>query len=141
MAAAGAAAFEAQLAAEHATLVSAGRQLLGNQNIQPSPSARAALQAGQVDFRLLANLSVLAHQMPVQVLAFDGAPPGTSGGLPLRGAEISAAPAAQSGILAFLRAQQGSYRPAVMSMTSTADGRPAVILRFDVPDPLNLSQS
>jgi putative peptide zinc metalloprotease protein len=142
---AGAAAFQAQLAAEHAALVSAGQQLLGNQNIQLSSSARAALRTGQVDFRLLATLSALSHQMPVQVLAFDGAAPGTSTStstsLPLRGAEIScASPAARSALLAFLHAQQGVYRPAVTTATSTAGGQSVTTVRFDAPDQLNLTQ-
>src|SRR6202020_1819830 len=45
----GAAAFNTQLAAEHANLVSAGQQLLGNTNIPFSASARAALGAGRGD--------------------------------------------------------------------------------------------
>jgi putative peptide zinc metalloprotease protein len=137
----GAAAFKSQLATEHATLVSAGQQVLGNQNIQLSRSARAALEAGQVDFRLLAILAALSHQMPVQLLAFDGAAPGTSTSLPLRGAEIGAlSPAARSAILAFLQAQQGLYRPAVANATSKAGGQSVVALRFDAPGLLNLTQ-
>jgi putative peptide zinc metalloprotease protein len=132
----GAAAFTAQLAAERATLVSAGQQLLGNQNILPSPSARAQLRAGRVDFRLLATLSVLAHQMPVRLVAFNDAAPG-SAGLPLRGAEISAAaPAARSAILGFLQAQRDPYRP-VVSTTVTG----LVVLRFDAPGLLSISPS
>lgn len=130
---AGAAAFRAQLASEHAALVSAGRQLLDNKNIQPSPSARAALWAGQVDFRVLATLSVLAHQMPLRLVAFNDAPPGMSDGVPLRGAEISAdSPALQSALLAFLRAQQDPYRPAMTAVTKDSGSQPVVVLRFDV---------
>jgi hypothetical protein len=136
----GAAAFRAQLAAEHAALVSAGRQLLDNMNIQPSPSARAALRAGQVDARLLAILAMLSHQMPVTLVAFTAAP-GTSAGAPLRGAEISAAsPAARSAILAFLDAQDSPYRPATATVSNSADGAPAVALRFDAPTPADAAQ-
>jgi hypothetical protein len=136
----GAAAFRAQLAAEHAALVSAGRQLLDNMNIQPSPSARAALRAGQVDARLLAILAMLSHQMPVTLVAFTAAP-GTSAGAPLRGAEISASsPAARSAILAFLNAQDGPYRPATATVSNSADGAPAVALRFDAPTPADAAQ-
>jgi hypothetical protein len=136
----GAAAFRAQLAAEHAALVSAGRQLLDNANIQPSPSARAALRAGQVDARLLAVLAMLSHQMPVTLVAFTAAP-GTSAGVPLRGAEISAAsPTARSAILAFLDAQRSPYRPATATVSNSAAGAPAVALRFDAPAPPDASQ-
>jgi len=137
----GAAVFKAQLASEHAALVSAGQQMLGNKNIQLSPSARAALQTGQVDFRLLATLSALSHQMPVRLVAFDGAALGASSSLPLRGAEISYdSPADRSAILGFLQAQQGLYRPAETTVTSTAGGQSVIALRFDAPDLLNLTQ-
>ena len=137
---AGAAAFRAQLAAEHAALVAAGRQLLDNANIQSSPSARAALRAGQVDARLLAILAMLSHQMPVTLTAFTAAP-GTSAGVPLRGAEISAAsPTARSAILAFLDAQQSPYRPAIATVNKDAGGTAVVALRFDAPAPSDASQ-
>ncbi len=127
----GAAAFRSQLAAQHASLVSAGAQLLRNKNIQVSPAARAALQGGHVDSRLLATLSVLAAQMPVRLAAFDAAPPGASPAVPLRGAQIGgASPASRSAILAFLNAQQPPYRPAVATARGTG-GRSLVNLRFD----------
>ena len=136
---AGAAAFRTQLAAEQAALASVGRQLLGNQNIQASPSARAALRAGQVDARLLALLSLLSGEMPVRLAGFARAP-GASPGAPLRAAEIDAAsPAARSALVALLDAQRGPYRrrgdrarPAAVSFV--------VALRFDAPASLNLAQ-
>jgi hypothetical protein len=129
----GAAAFRSQLAAQHASLVSAGEQLLRNKNIHMSPTARASLLAGHVDSRLLATLSVLAAQMPVRLAAFDAAPPGASPAVPLRGAQIGgASPAARSAILAFLHAQQSPYRPAVATARSrNTDGRSLVTVRFD----------
>lgn len=141
IAAGGAAAFKAQLASEHAVLISAGRQLLSNTNIQASPPARAALLAGQVDSRLFATVSVLSYQMPVRLVAFDDASPGAGTGVPLRGAEISApSPAARSAILTFLHAQQNPYRPAAAAATRSADGQPVVALRFDAPALLDISQ-
>jgi len=134
----GAAAFRAQLAAEMTALASVGRQLLGNKNIQASPSARAALRAGQVDARLLAILALLAAQMPVRLVSFTGAP-GAGPGAPLRAAEISIiSPASRSAVLALLNAQQSPYRPAV----AVADGgsRSVLALQFDAPASLNLSQ-
>src|ERR1700760_3357517 len=109
----GAAAFTARLTAEHAFLVSAGAQLLRDQNIQASSRARAVLRAGGADSRLLATLSVLATGMPVRLLAFDAPQPEASPAVPSRGAEISAgSPQGTSMVLAFLHAQQGAYRPA-----------------------------
>jgi hypothetical protein len=132
------AAVRTQLAAEQAALASAGRQLLGNKNIQASPSARAALADGQVDARLLAILSLLSAQLPVRLLAFIGAP-GAGSGVPLRGAEIGVAtPSARSAVVGLLDAQQGLYRPA--AVTVIGGGSPAVVaVRFDGPADLNIS--
>jgi hypothetical protein len=135
----GAAAFRAQVAAETTALASAGRQLLGNKNFQASPAARTALRAGQVDARLLPILALLSSQMPVRLVNFTGAP-GAGPGAPLRAAEISVtSTASRSAVLALLDAQQNPYRPAV----AVADGggsRPMIVLQFDAPASLNLSQ-
>src|SRR6202012_4040153 len=71
----GAAAFKSQLAAEHAFLVSAGRQLLQDRSIQSAPGVRSALLDGRVDSRLAATLSVLAAQTPFRLTAFGAPPP------------------------------------------------------------------
>ena len=137
----GAARFQAQLAAEHAAQATAGQQLLDNKNITPSPAARAALKAGRVDSRLLAILSALSHQLPVQVVSFSGGP-GADASVPLGSAEVTAATAdGQSAILSLLRAQQGSYRPAAATAANTAGSAPAVTLRFDAPAPAGVLQS
>ena len=115
----------AQLASEHAALVSAGRVLLRDRNIQASSAARPALLAGRVDPRLLANLSVLAAQMPIRLVAFDDLSPGADASVPLRGAEIGAvSPGASPVILSFLRAQQGAYAPSVATQPATPRLRP-----------------
>jgi hypothetical protein len=134
----GTAAFRAQLAAEMTALASAGSQLLGNKNIQASPSAGAALRAGRVDARLLAILALLSAQMPVRLMSLAGGP-GADPDAPLRAAEISvSSPASRSGAVALLNAQQGPYRPAAAG----ADGgsRSMITLRFDAPASLNMSQ-
>ena len=135
----GPAAFRVQLAAERAALASAGRQLLGNTNVQASPSARAALTAGLVDSRLLTILALVCAQRPVRLASFTGAP-GADPGVPLRGAEIGVAtPVARSAVIGLLDAQQGPYRPAVV--TAVAGGTDALIaVRFDAPAAMNISQ-
>ena len=128
----GAAALRSQLAAERTRDISAGTQLLDNKNIQAVPAARALLLAGQVDPRLLVTLSALASQLPVKLVAFDDPSPGASPAVPLRGAEIGAAsPAGLSAMLAFLRAQQAPYLPAVAAITRSASGLSLVTVRFD----------
>jgi putative peptide zinc metalloprotease protein len=133
----GVAALAAAVSAQRASLRSAGQQLLRNRTIQASPAARAALLAGRVDPRLLANLSVLSSQQSIRLVAFEDAPPGASSAVPLRGVQLSAtSAAARAAILAFLHAQRGTYRPAVAAPTSDGSGRPEVTARFDAPDPL-----
>ncbi|HEY6501869.1 MAG TPA: hypothetical protein VIZ20_20750 [Streptosporangiaceae bacterium] len=130
----GAAAFESKLAAEHAFLLSAGAQLLRDQNIQAAPAARAVLLAGGADSRLLATLSVLAAGMPVQLEAFDDPQPEASSAVPLRGAEIGTSSAAGiSAVLAFLHAQQGAYRPTEVAVVRAANGQRLVSVRFGAP--------
>lgn len=130
----GAAAFESKLAAEHAFLLSAGAQLLRDQNIQAAPAARAVLLAGGADSRLLATLSVLAAGMPVRLMAFDDPQPEASSAVPLRGAEIGTSSAAGiSAVLAFLHAQQGAYRPTEVAVVRAANGQRLVSVRFGAP--------
>jgi hypothetical protein len=65
-----------------------------------------------VDPRLMATLSVLSGQQPIELVAFDPAAPGASPAVPVRGVQLGAASASgRSAILAFLGAQRGTYRP------------------------------
>jgi hypothetical protein len=140
IAAYGVAAFRAQLTAEVAVLASAGRQLLGNKNLQASPSAQAALRAGQVDARLLAILALLSAQLPVRLVSFTGAP-GAGPGAPLRAAEVSViSPASSSAALALLDAQQSPYRPAAATAVPGGGSRSMIALRYDAPASLSMSQ-
>jgi hypothetical protein len=134
----GAAAFSKSLAADHAALISAGKQLLTNTRVQASAAARDALLAGHVDGRLLITLSALAHEMPMRLIAFDDSSPGAA--VPLRGAEIGAsAPAGLSAILAFLAAQQSQYKPSEYHEATIAGGQPTVTVQYDAPGWLGLN--
>ena len=138
----GTAAFESQLAADQRARIAAGEQLLTNKHVQASAAARQALMAGQVDPRLLVTLSALAHQMPLQLVAFVDPSPGVSSDVPLRGAEIGAAASAGlPAMVAFLRAQQSQYAPAVVSITQDAKGQSVVTVRYDAPGPMGLTGS
>ena len=135
----GTATFESQLAGDQKSRIAAGEQLLTNKHVQASTAARQALMTGQVDPRLLVTLSALAHQMPLQLVAFDDPSPGVSSDVPLRGAEIGAASSAGlPAMVAFLRAQQSQYAPAVASITQDAKGQSVVTVRFDAPGPMGL---
>ena len=135
----GTAAFESQLATDQKARIAAGEQLLTNKHVQASAAARQALMAGQVDPRLLVTLSALAHQMPLQLVAFDDPSPGVSSDVPLRGAEIGAATSAGlPAMVAFLSAQQSQYAPAVARITQVAKGQSVVTVRYDAPGPMGL---
>ena len=138
----GTAAFESQLATDRKERISAGEQLLTNQRVQASASARQALLAGQVDPRLLVTLSALAHQQPLRLITFVDPSPGVSSDVPLRGAELgAAAPAGLSAMVAFLSAQQSPYAPAVAHITQSANGQSVVTVRYDAPGPMGLGGS
>ncbi len=138
----GTAAFESQLAADRKNRIAAGEQLLTNKHVQASAAARQALAAGQVDPRLLVTLSALAHQWPLQLVAFDDPSPGVSSDVPLRGAEIGAtASAGLPAMVAFLRAQQSQYAPTVARITQGANGKSLVTVRYDAPGPMGLGGS
>jgi hypothetical protein len=128
----GSAAFESKLAAERVSRISAGSQLLQNKHVQASAAARAALQAGRVDPRLLVTLAALAAQLPLHLVAFYDASPGASPDVPLRGAEIGAAASAGlTTMLAFLTAQRPPYQPAVARIARGAGGQSVITVRFD----------
>ncbi len=134
----GTAPFDTSLAPARHARIEAGQQLLSNKHVQASAQARGALLAGNVDPRLLVTLSLLAHEMPVQLVLFDDPSPGASAEVPLRGAEIgSAASAGLSAVLAFL-AQQTTYQPSQYRETRTASGQ-VITVQYDAPGPLGMS--
>ncbi len=138
----GSAAFESQLATDRKNRIAAGEQLLTNNRVQASASARRALLAGQVDPRLLVTLSALAHLRSLRLVAFDDPSPGVNSDVPLRGAELgAAAPAGLSAMVAFLSAQQSQFAPAVARIAKTANGQSVVTVRYDAPGPMGLGGS
>jgi hypothetical protein len=138
----GSKAFEAQLATDRKNRITAGEQLLANDHVQASAGARQALLAGRVDPRLLVTLGTLAGLMPIQLVAFDDPSPGAGSEVPLRGAELGAAAATGlPAMVAFLKAQQDQYAPAVASITQIANGQHVVTVRYDAPGPMGLGGS
>ena len=135
-------AFQSGLAADRTNRIVAGRQLLTNKHVQASAAARRVLLAGEVDPRLLVTLSALAHQLPLDLVAFDDPSPGATSDVPLRGAELGAAASAGlPAMVAFLSAQQSQYAPAVDRITQVANGKSVVTVRYDAPGPMGLGGS
>ena len=138
----GSKAFEAQMATDQKNRMAAGEQLLANNHVQASAGARKVLLAGQVDPRLLVTLGTLAGLMPIHLVAFDDPSPGASSDVPLRDAEIGAAAATGlPAMVAFLKAQQDLYAPAVARITQIANGQHVVTVRYDAPGPMGLGGS
>jgi hypothetical protein len=139
----GAQAYRTALAADVTARRVAGAQLLRDAPITVTPSARAALAAGQVDARLLITLAALAASEPFQVTGFGAGDPGASPGLPLRTAMLTAPAATARNVLAFLRAQRSPYLPAHATMNPAApgaDGESVVTVEYAAPAPLGLLQ-
>jgi hypothetical protein len=138
VAADGAPAYLASLAADWRARITAGRQLALNRHISLSTAAEAALEAGDVDSRLLVTLAALASGHPVRIVNFDDPSPGASAAVPLRGAEI-ALPRNGTGawvksVLEFLDAQ----RPPFLPLLENIDGNSVLYVEYAAPSPLGL---
>jgi hypothetical protein len=142
----GAVAYFSALSKDFLTRKASGAQLLGNQRIIVSATARRQLADGQVDPRLLAVMAGLAAQRPVSVVAFGDLAPGASPGVPVRAADLAPAggtagpnPAAQMRwMAAFLRAQRDPYLAAHIQTVRLAGGRNVLRIQFAAPSPLGL---
>jgi len=145
VAADGSAAYRRSLQADVTARRAAGALLLRNPHVRVSPAGRRELAAGQVDARLLSALGALASLYHVDVVGFGAPAAGASPGVPLRSADISAAPAGRGGDAAtltsvkrFLLAQQASFRPADVTIVRLAGGQTVLHVEFTAPSPLGL---
>ncbi len=139
----GAVAYRQELRADVRARQAGGARLLGNSGITYSAQARAALAAGQVDARLQMTLAAMARFQHLQILAFRGAGPGASPGVPLRTVELSipAGPAGRGYLqsaLALLRAQRAPLLASSMTTARLASGRTVLLVGFAAPSPFGL---
>jgi hypothetical protein len=136
----GAAAYQAALAADRRSRISAGSQLLRNPRIIVAVGARKALSAGDVDPRLLMMLAALAVEQPVRISAVGDPSPGASPVVPLRSVQLaplgSGAKAEDSlrSMLSFIDAQQQPFRP----LRAGFAGSSALTVEYAAPSPLGL---
>ncbi len=114
-----------------------GRQLAGNKNIDAPAEARAELDSGQVDSRLLITLAALAHKARVQIDGFSDAGPGAGAIGPLRLLTVTTSSATYlRQLLAFLDAQRP---PLLAGISQQHEGRTTTIqIRFTAPSPIGL---
>jgi hypothetical protein len=138
----GAAAYESELSADVLARKSAGAILLRSQRVTVSAAARTQLAGGRVDTRLLVTVAGLAAAHPVSILAFAGAAPGASRGMPLRSAEVVAAGTRSSAelhsMIGFLRSRPRGYVPAQIRTRYLVGGQRALQIEFAAPSPLGL---
>jgi hypothetical protein len=152
----GAAAYNSALRADLIARRSAGAALLANRRISASAVAARQLAAGRVDARLLMTLAGLAVIRPVEIVSFSGAGPGSSAGMPLLAAEITAGftrpsrtPVASgrirsdtdgslAGLATFLHAQQPPLLAASLREIRLPGGLMIVRIAFTAPAPLGL---
>ncbi len=134
----GAAQYEAALAADVSARISGGRQLVGNRHISVSAGARAALQAGKVDARLLLALSGMAAQQPLRIVSFGDPSPGASAAVPYRGAEIAAAGAGSGARLRSMLSFLDGQRPPYLPTQAGIDGQSMLTIEYSAPSPLGL---
>ena len=136
----GTAAYEAALAADRRSRISAGGQLLRNPRIIVTGGARNALSAGDVDPRLLMMLAALADQQQVRIIAFGDPSPGASPVVPLRSVQIAAlgpgagAEASLRSMLSLIDAQRQPFQP----LRAALAGSSALTVEYAAPSPLGL---
>ena len=145
VAADGPAAYLRSLHADAAARRAAGGLLVRNPHVRVSFAGWRELAAGQVDARLLSAIGALATPYRVDITGFGGPAAGASAGVPLRSADISAAPARRgraaatlNAVKRFLLAQQAPFRPADVTTVRLASGQTVLRIEFTAPSPLGL---
>ncbi len=134
----GAAAFTAALAADLTARRAAGQQLARNPRLTLPGPARAQLQAGRVDSRLLAVLAALSASQRLAVISFGGTGPGAGAGTPLRSVQLTGDHASLAAMLTFVQAQRVPYRPAHAALGRTGRARSVLTIEFAAPSPAGL---
>jgi hypothetical protein len=134
----GAASYEAALAADMHARATWGSELARNPRISLSATAKAALDAGKVDPRLLLALDAMAGQQPLRIVAFGDPSPGASAAIPYRSAEIAATGAGSGArlrsLLSFIDGQRPPYLPAQAGIHGTS----VLSVEYSAPSPLGL---
>jgi hypothetical protein len=134
----GAAAYSGAFSADQRARKLAGEQMATNPRITLSGTARQQLVAGRVDSRLLVTLTTLAAIHRVTITHFGGSPGrGTTPGVPLRSADITAATTA-SVLRHFFSVQRAPYHPSALDFLNTGPRRTVLRVLFAAPSPLGL---
>jgi hypothetical protein len=136
VAAHGTVAYQTALAGELAAGKAAGASLLADRRIFVPASARAQLNAGLVDLRLLSALTALSRHLPVSIVQFGNVGPGASPGMPLRFADLSATGQVAASERSYLNGLKGTLRPVRTVPVVLPDGQTVLRVEFTAPSPL-----
>lgn len=121
-----------------AALVKAGAALARNPSIDFAVRARLALEAGEVDERLMATLAALAADRRLRVDEFPAIHAEAAAGMPRRAVVVLAETAPEARALAAVFADQDPpYRPASIEVDAQ---RVAVVLTFAFFDDITTSE-
>jgi hypothetical protein len=145
VAADGAAAYWAGLAADVRARKAVGVVLLHNRHIHVAAAARAALAGGEVDARLLATLATLAALHPLDIVSFGSPAHGASAEVPLRSVDVTGAaqrgsrhPVSLHSLMTILRAQRPPYLPSSLETVRIPPRGSMLRIEYPVPSPLGL---
>lgn len=141
----GPSAYQQKLAADLANRKRVGRGLLDGSQIVASATARAQMEAGAVDVRLLVAITQIADQHPIHIIDFGNEATGSSLGMPLRYGDLSV-PAARSAVPAYVAAVDSALngpplpggRPLRPHIVKLPSGLLALRIEFPAPSPLGL---
>jgi hypothetical protein len=136
VAAHGTVAYQTALAGELAAGKAAGASLLADRRIIVPAPARAQLNTGLVDLRLLSALTALSRHLPVSIVQFGNVGTGASPGLPLRFADLSATGQVAASERSYLDGLKGTLRPVRTVPVVLPDGQAVLRVEFTAPSPL-----
>ena len=149
VAAHGTVAYQTALAGDLAAGKAAGASLLADRRISVPAPARAQLNAGLVDLRLLSALTALSRHLPVSIVEFGNVGTGASPGMPFRFADLSQASqvagltqaAYVRSVHSYLSGLDTGLRPVRTVPVVLPDGQAVLRVEFSAPSPLGVSGS
>jgi len=141
VAAHGTVAYQTALAGELAAGKAAGASLLADRRIIVPAPARAQLNTGLVDLRLLSALTALSRHLPVSIVQFGNVGTGASPGMPLRFADLSATGQVAASERSYLDGLKGTLRPVRTVPVVLPDGQAVLRVEFTAPSPFAASGS
>jgi Protein kinase domain len=123
----------------------ADAQLLTNNRLTFSASAKAHILSGDIDPRLALLLALMAHRHPVQIVDFGDQAPGGGPASLLRSVDLVATDtsahltraAYSRWIHRLVRAQRAEYHPSSLSLVTLPSGQVVLRIEYGAPSPLN----